>query len=101
METYRPRVRISSEGLSRTRIGVWNKIFYGLPDRFVLKTNARLRRAINFWLFILWLVPGSVLWFVMKDALWFVGFMSLYALWATHFGAFSAETPVENEDTPE
>lgn len=75
------------------------KIFYGLPDRFVLHTDARQRRAINFWLFILWVTVGSVLWFILKDALWFVGFMSLYALWATHFGAFSAETPVEQEKT--
>lgn len=73
------------------------KFFYGPPDRFVLHTDARLRRAINFWLFVAWIVPGVVIWFLLKDALWFVGFMSIYAIWSTHFGAFSAETPVENE----
>ena len=75
------------------------KHFYALPDRFVLHTDARMRRAINFWFFVLWMTFGSILWFILKDALWFVGFMSLYALWATHFGAFSAETPVEEEET--
>lgn len=69
-----------------------------LPDKLVLKTTARTRRAINFWFFIFWLIPGSLIWFELKNALWFVGFMSLYALWATHFGAFSAETPVEQEE---
>jgi hypothetical protein len=73
------------------------KAFYFVPDKLVLKTNARLRRAINFWLLILWLIPGTILWIVKQDAIWFIGFMSLYAIWVTHFGAFSAETPVEEE----
>lgn len=46
----------------------------------------------------MWIVPGFFIWFVLKNALWFVGFMSIYAIWSTHFGAFSAETPVENQD---
>jgi hypothetical protein len=75
-----------------------SKIFYVLPDRFVRHTDARLRRAINFWLLIVWIFPGIFIWFIFKDALWFVGFMSIYALWSTHFGAFSAETPVEQEE---
>jgi hypothetical protein len=74
-----------------------SKVFYDLPDRFVLHTDARLRRAINFWLFVVWVVPGTFIWFVFKNAIWFIGFMSLYAIWSTHFGAFSAETPVEEE----
>lgn len=74
------------------------KIFYGLPDKFVHKTDARSRRALNFWFFMFWLIPGTILWFILKDSLWFVGLMSLYALWATHFGGFSAETPVEQEN---
>ena len=74
------------------------KHFYGLPDRFVVHTDARLRRTINFWFLIAWMTGGLVLWLFLLNALWFVGFMSLYALWATHFGAFSAETPVEDED---
>lgn len=77
----------------------FSKIFFGPSDHFVHITDARLRRAINFWLFILWMTIGSVIWFILKDAIWFVGFMSLYALWATHFGGFSAETPVESEDS--
>ena len=77
---------------------MFRKAFYCLPDKFVAKTSARFRRALNFWLFVVWVTAGSVLWFILKDALWFVGFMSLYALWVTHFGSFSAETPVENEE---
>lgn len=75
----------------------WERAFYALPDRCVVRTDARLRRAVNFWLLVVWLVPGFVLWFVLRDALWFVGFMSVYAIWVSHFGAFSAETPVEPE----
>jgi hypothetical protein len=77
---------------------MFSKLFYGPSDRLVYKTSARFRRALNFWLLILWLVPGTVIWFLLKDALWFVGFMSIYALWSTHFGAWSAETPVEPEN---
>ena len=75
-----------------------SRIFFGPPDYFVLKTDARIRRAINFWLLIVWIVPGVFIWLELRNALWFVGFMSIYALWSTHFGAFSAETPVEQED---
>lgn len=77
---------------------MWKKIFYGLPDKLVIKTDARTRRAINFWLFILWVVPGFPIWIILHNALWFVGFMSIYAIWSTHYGGFSAETPVEQED---
>ena len=73
------------------------KILYGPSDWFIRNTNARLRAAINFWLFVVWVVPGVYIWFVLKDALWFVGFMSIYAIWITHWSGFSAETPVENE----
>lgn len=68
------------------------------PEAFVNRTTALQRRALNFWLFILWLIPGTVIWIILKDALWFVGFMSLYAIWITHWTGFSAETPVETED---
>lgn len=76
---------------------ILEKAFFALPDHFVFKTNARLRRAINFWLLLIWIFPGALIWFELKNALWFVGFMSVYAIWSTHFGAFSAETPVEQE----
>lgn len=66
-------------------------------DWFTERTSAQTRRAINFWLFVLWIIPGSFIWFVLRDALWFVGFMSIYAIWVTHWGAFSAETPTETE----
>lgn len=51
----------------------WERVFYALPDRCVVKTDARLRRAVNFWLLVVWLVPGFALWLVLRDALWFVG----------------------------
>lgn len=65
---------------------------------FVRRTTAKSRRALNFWLFLIWLVPGTAVWLWLRDALWFVGFMSLYAIWVTHWSGFSAETPVEEED---
>lgn len=71
--------------------------WYKFPETFVHKTTAKQRRALNFWLFILWLVPGTVIWIILRDALWFVGFMSIYAIWITHWSGFSAETPVEQE----
>jgi hypothetical protein len=72
--------------------------YYRMPEAFVHRTTAKQRRAINFWLFLIWLIPGSIIWFLLKDALWFVGWMSLYAIWISHWGGFSAETPVEKED---
>lgn len=72
-----------------------------IPERFVDSTTAKQRRALNFWLFILWLIPGTIIWLILADALWFVGFMSLYAIWITHWTGFSAETPVEQEDVDE
>lgn len=74
-----------------------NRIFYGPGDWLVAHTDRRGRAAINFWLLILWFVPGIFIWFLLRDALWFVGFMSIYAIWTGHLGALSAETPVENE----
>jgi hypothetical protein len=77
------------------------KLYYGLPDLLVRKTTVEQRRALIFWLFVLWLIPGTVVWILLRDLLWFVGFMSLYAIWTTHWTGFSAETPVENELTEE
>lgn len=73
------------------------RAFYWPSEHLVAHTDARTRRAINFWLLVLWLLPGTALWLALRDALWFVGFMSLYAIWITHFGSYSAETPVEAE----
>ena len=70
----------------------------GVSEWLVRRTTARTRRALNFWLFLIWLVPGTAVWIWLRDALWFVGFMSLYAIWITHWSGFSAETPVEEED---
>lgn len=74
------------------------KFLVEFPELFVARTTAKQRRALNFWLFVLWLIPGTVIWVLLRDALWFVGFMSIYAIWITHWSGYSAETPVENED---
>jgi hypothetical protein len=73
-------------------------LFFGPPDWLVRKTTVEQRRAINFWLLIVWIVPGALIWWLVRDALWFVGFMSLYAIWVSHLTNFSAETPVEQEE---
>ena len=61
-------------------------------------TNAKQRRALHYWLTIVWLTGGTVLWVFLRNALWFVGFMSLYAIWISHLAGWAAETPVERED---
>jgi hypothetical protein len=71
------------------------------PDTFSRRTTAKERRAIHFWLTVLWILPGTLLWLlVLRNYLWFVGFMSLYAIWVTHLAGWSAETPAEVEETP-
>jgi hypothetical protein len=72
-------------------------VFYGPPEWVVVKTSVAQRRAINFWLMFLWIIPGALIWWAIRSALWFVGFMSLYAIWVSHWTNFSAETPVEEE----
>jgi hypothetical protein len=62
-------------------------------------TNAKQRRALHYWLTILWLTAGTSIWLLLRDALWFVGFMSLYAIWISHLAGWAAETPVEPEDS--
>jgi TRAP-type mannitol/chloroaromatic compound transport system permease small subunit len=72
-------------------------LYHAPADWLCERTSARNRRAINFWLLILWLIPGTIVWIILRDALWFIGWMSLYAIWISHLGALSAETPVEEE----
>lgn len=74
---------------------VW--LFYAPSDWYVAHTTQRQRAAINTWLLILWIFPGTLIWIFLKSAIWFIGFMSLYAIWTGHLGAASAETPVEEE----
>jgi hypothetical protein len=69
------------------------------PEWVVVKTSVAQRRAINFWLMFLWIIPGAFIWWAIRSALWFVGFMSLYAIWVSHWTNFSAETPVEEVAT--
>lgn len=70
------------------------------PDALSRRTTAKQRRAIHFWLTVAWIVPGTIVWLILRDALWFVGFMSLYAIWVSHLGSWSAETPAEVEEIP-
>lgn len=64
----------------------------------VARSTAKQRRVLHYWLTLFWLTIGFVLWLVLRDALWFVGFMSLYAIWISHFAGWSSETPVETEE---
>lgn len=72
-------------------------LFYGPADWLAYSLDTRTRRAINFWLLVVWLGPGTAIWFLLHNAIWFVGFMSLYAIWTSHLTLVSAETPVEQE----
>ena len=63
----------------------------------VTHTTAEQRRRLNYRLFVFWLTIGTLIWLWLRSELWFVGFMSLYAIWFTHFSGWSAETPVETE----
>lgn len=74
-----------------------SRLFFGPSDWIANSTDARQRRAVNFWLLILWIVPGVFIWFALKNEIWFLGFMSIYAIWTGHLGALAAETPVEDE----
>jgi hypothetical protein len=73
------------------------RIWYGPPEWIAQSTSAKQRRAINFWLFVVWLIPGFIIWLTLRDALWFVGFMSVWAIWVGHLSTVAAETPVEEE----
>jgi hypothetical protein len=72
---------------------------FSLADWITGRTNAQQRREINAWLLFAWLVPGLFIWLALRNLLWFVGWMSLTAMWATHWGALGTETPVELEET--
>jgi hypothetical protein len=78
-------------------MGFLRRIWYGPPEWIARRTTAMQRRAINFWILMVWLIPGTAIWLVLRDDLWFVGFMSVWAIWVGHLGAVAAETPVEEE----
>ncbi len=66
-----------------------------------MKIDAKSRRKIHLGLMALWFVQIGVV-FVLPTA-WqvpYVIFCSVYANFATHWSAYSAETPVETEDAP-
>jgi hypothetical protein len=73
------------------------RAFYGPPDWLAHKVTARTRRAVGFWLLVLWLGPGLAAWLMLREALWFIGFMSIFAIWWTGWAGVGTETPVEPE----
>jgi hypothetical protein len=77
------------------------RIWYGPPEFIARRTTAKQRLALNFWVLVLWLGPGTLLWLHLRNALWFVGFMSVWAIWVGHLDAVAAETPVQEEKAAE
>ena len=73
------------------------RIWYGPPEWIARSTSAKQRRALNFWILVVWFVPGTLIWLTLRNQLWFVGFMSVWAIWVGHLSAVAAETPVEEE----
>lgn len=91
---------IGEPGSKTPRRGaLWTKLLTG--EWVCDHTTAEQRRAVHYWLTILWFTVGLGVWIVLRDALWFVGFMSLYAIWITHLAGWAAETPVETEEADE
>jgi len=78
-------------------VRVLSRIWYGPPEWIARCLTAKQRRAVNFWILVFWLIPGTVIWLTLRNELWFVGFMSVWAIWVGHLGAVAAETPVEEE----
>jgi hypothetical protein len=66
-----------------------SRLFYWPGDLLATKTDARQRRAISVWLFLVFCVLFSI-W---PNAVWLVGLMSIVAI----LGVVSGETPVEDE----
>ncbi len=63
-----------------------------------MRLKARHRRRIHACLTCLWLGPGLAVSVMLLDSVaWVVG-MSWYAIVVSHLAAWSAETPVEQED---
>ena len=60
--------------------------------------TARQRRHLHLTLLGVWVVVGLPLsWFLRESVPWLV-FLSVYAIIVGHWSAYSAETPVEQED---
>ncbi len=53
-------------------------------------TSARFWRRFHLWALVLWMGPGAVVSWLAKDSVPWVAFMSLYAIWTGHFGAWQA-----------
>jgi hypothetical protein len=60
--------------------------------------KAKDRRKIHLWMMVFWGLNLIAVWFMPKS--WqipYLIFVSIYANFVGHWGAYSAETPVESE----
>ena len=60
--------------------------------------TAKKRRRLYGIALILWGTVGAAATVVFRDAVWWLQFMSWAALMVGLFGAYSGETPVENQE---
>lgn len=73
--------------------------FFGPPDWFAEVTNARLRRAISFWLAVVMLCIVVPLTYPLRASVALLWALSVLALVLACFAMTAAETPVETEDS--
>ena len=60
--------------------------------------RARHRRRIHAWLMAVWAVQMVAVWFLpVSMRVMYLVIVSIYANFVGHWGAYSAETPVEHE----
>ena len=74
-----------------------SRVFYGPADWFADRTNARLRRAIAFWLGIFVIFVLTPLTYPVRAEVAVLWAISMLALWLACFAMTAAETPVETE----
>lgn len=61
--------------------------------------TAHSRRRLHMLFTIVWAGPGALAAYLLKDSIPFVAFMSWYAIVVSHLAGWSAETPVELEES--
>lgn len=71
--------------------------FFGPPDWFARVTNARLRRAVAFWLAILTIFVLIPVTYPVRASVAVLWALSVFALVLACFAMTAAETPVETE----
>ena len=73
------------------------RLFYGPPDWFARVTNARMRRAVAFWLAVLMLFVILPVTYPLRASVAVLWALSVAALVLACFAMTAAETPVETE----